>query len=81
MNEDPSITIRCEDVESLQALIYTLYDNGILNGESSFMLENVPDNILEILNDPMYFEPVSIAGIIVRKGEVKQIEIPTDKLL
>lgn len=81
LDGSPGIFIPCEDLEALQELIYTLYDEEILDGETSFILKNVPDNILEILNDPDYFDSVEVCGIRLKKGSLKLLEKSNDDLL
>lgn len=81
LGECPGIFIPCEDVEALQGLIYALYDNGVLNDETAFILKNAPDNMLEILNNPDFFSEVEILGIVVKGGDLKLLEVNTNDLL
>lgn len=81
LNDYPGILIPCEDLESLQILILLLYECRILDGDSAFLLKNVPENILEILNTDGYFKETEFAGIKMLKGQLKQLEVPTEQLL
>ena len=78
--ELPGILIQCEDLQALKELVLKLYDKDILK-EESYILKNVPENILDILNDHSYFETVDICGIKTVKGKVKSLEINTEDLL
>lgn len=77
----PGILIPCENIESLQKLILLLYERRILERNETFLLKNVPDNILEILNTDSYFETTELAGIKLNKGQLKFLEKPTKELL
>lgn len=81
LNDYPGILIPCEDIESLQKLILLLYEGRILKKDETFLLKNVPDNILEILNTDDYFETTELAGIKLNKGQLKHLEKPTEELL
>jgi hypothetical protein len=77
----PGVFIPCEDIENLQPLIYTLYNKGILNSETPFLMKNVPEDMMEILNDPDYFNETELFGITLTRSQLKQLERPTDELL
>lgn len=77
----PGLLIPCEDIEELQQLIYELFDIGILDGDSTFMVKNAPDNIFEILNTPEYFEETEVCGLKTIKGNLKLLERNPQDLL
>lgn len=77
----PGVFIPCESLEALQELIYDLYDSGVLQGDETYLLRNVPDTMIEILNDPDYFLTEEICGIRLLKGEVVLLEKKTEDLL
>jgi hypothetical protein len=77
----PGILIPCYSVEDLQKLTLLLYEEGILGKNSAFLLKNVPDNMLEILNYPEYFDEITFSGIEMIKGQLKKLEVPTEDLL
>lgn len=77
----PGVFIPCENVENLQLLIYALYDKRILNSKSPFLMKNVPENIMDILNDSDYFNETEILGITLTKNQLKQFERLTEELL
>lgn len=78
--QSPGIFIPCEDLESLKGLILELYNAGILTDES-WQAVNVPDNFLEIMNDPSYFEKGELCGVTYRMKGVKVLERRTEDLL
>ena len=77
----PGIFIPCCCIADLQKLTLLLYEEGILGEDSSFLLKNVPENILEILNYPEYFDEIIFCGIEMTKGQLKMLEVPTEDLL
>ena len=81
LEDTPGILIPCESIKALQQLIYLLYDYEILDGEVSFLLKNVPENILEILDDEEYFDKVEVCGILMEKGQAKDLEVKLEELL
>lgn len=76
----PGILIPCENLIALKELIFELYNVGILTDES-WEAVNVPDNFLEIMNDPSYFETGEICGVIFRKRGAKVLEQRNKDLL
>ena len=76
----PGILIPCENLKALKELILELYNAGILNDES-WEAVNVPDNFLEIMNDPSYFETGELCGVIYRKKGAKELERLTEDIL
>lgn len=79
--DSPGILIPCEDLKSLKQLILLLYRKHIFDGDSAFLLKNVPDDIFNILNNDMYFEEVEVIGIKMVRGQLLGLEIPTEELL
>ena len=74
------IFIPCEDLQSLKCLILELYKKKILTDEN-YMCCNVPENFLEIMNDPTYFDTVELCGFVARKRELKKLDMKTEEML
>jgi len=77
LDECPTLCIPCDPIKNLIKLVDILYELKILTDESIYF-KNCPQNIVDMLNKPDFFEPVEIGGIKAVKG---QTEINTDKLL
>ena len=82
----PGVFIPCEDLETLQILIYELFDKEVLEDEETFLLKNVPGNMLEILADPDYFnreedEEQEVCGIVLVRGDTKFLDKCLDEML
>jgi len=76
----PGIFIPCENLKALKELILELYNKGIITNET-WDAVNVPDNFLEIMNDPSYFETGELCGFIYRKKGAKDLERLNEDLL
>lgn len=77
----PGIFIPCENLEVLQSLVFELFEKRILNDDITFRLTNVPEDIFDMLNDPLYFEPLYVCGFEIKRGKINKIKCKNEDLL